>query len=312
MSARFRSFLSWAVGAALVAAALLRTSDARADTKSCVASHASAQREAKAGRLRLATQLFTACGADNECPEQLRTECAELLEKVRLTIPTVIFSVLDERGTDVSNVKVFSTDELITDGLDGRAIEMDPGKHRLRFLLPWGDVLSSDVLIREGEKNRLVEVRLEKGANAEAEAEALPETKPPSPPPPPENPPPPRAEPAGPPVAAWVATGVAATGLAVFGTFALLGQEHEDALDACAPSCSPSQANERDALQTDYLIADIGLGVAAASTVVASLLFLSHANSEEQARRASSSQVAVVGGPGGAALFYSRRFDWAD
>ena len=142
-------------------ASWLTCEHASADTQACVTSPASGQREAKAGRLKLASELFTACGSDSSCPEQLRAECTELLVKTRTATPSIIVSVLDERGQDVSTVKVFSTDELIADGLDGRALALDPGKHRLRFLLPSGEVLSSDVLIREGEKNRLIQVRIE-------------------------------------------------------------------------------------------------------------------------------------------------------
>jgi len=132
---------------------------AAADTKACVASHASAQRETKAGRLKEAAQLYTSCGSDSACPEQLRSECATLLEQVNHLVPSVIFSAIDGKGADVSNVKVYADDTLLTDGLDGRAIELDPGKYHLRFVLPDNSVLSSDVLIREGEKNRLIELR---------------------------------------------------------------------------------------------------------------------------------------------------------
>jgi hypothetical protein len=75
MQGRGRSVLGWFTVACALGAQLLAR-EAHADTKSCVASHASAQREAKAGRLKLASQLYTTCGSDNECPEQLRTECA--------------------------------------------------------------------------------------------------------------------------------------------------------------------------------------------------------------------------------------------
>lgn len=249
---------------ATTGALVMAPGPAWADTKSCVASHASAQREAKAGRLRLATQLYTTCGSDETCPEQLRTECAELLEKVRSEQPTVIFSVLDENGKDVSNVRVFSTDELITEGLDGRAIAMDPGKHRLRFLLPWGDVLSSDVLIREGEKNRLVQVKIEKAA----EPPPAPASKPPEPAP--QEP----AKQAGPPTVAWVMAGAAVVGAGVFTTFALIGKSKKSSLDDCSPACGPGARDDYDSLKRSYLIADVGLGVAVVSAAVAAGFFL--------------------------------------
>ena len=111
----------------LAAAFAMAPRTAAADAKSCIRAHSTGQRESKAGHLRLASQLFTSCGSDESCPDQLRKECAEFLETVKKTIPTVIFSVLDEDGQDVSGAKVYSSDELLVDGLDGRAFEIDPG-----------------------------------------------------------------------------------------------------------------------------------------------------------------------------------------
>jgi len=299
MQARGRLVLGWFTVACALGTQLFARA-AHADTKSCVASHASAQREAKAGRLKLASQLYTTCGSDNECPEQLRTECAELLDKVRATIPTVIFSVLDENGKDVSNVRVFSTDELITEGLNGLAIEMDPGKHRLRFLLPWGDVLSSDVLIREGEKNRLIQVKIEKPAAEPAAAKEPPKPQP-------EQAPPPVAR--KPPVAAWVMTGVAVAGAGAFTTFALLGNSQKQKIDACAPACDPTYKNTRNTLKTDYLLADISLGVAVVSTAVATYLFVSSSGHEQPVADAPRLKLQVGLSRAGGTLLLSRAFE---
>lgn len=289
--------LALAAGGALAVAPGL----ARADTKSCVASHASAQRETKAGRLRLASQLYTTCGSDETCPVQLRTECAELLEKVRAEQPTVIFSVLDENGKDVTNVRVFSTDELITEGLDGRSVAMDPGKHRLRFLLPWGDVLSSDVLIREGEKSRLVQVKIEKAA---APATAEPAATAPAPKP--VEAPPAPLEKAGPPVAAWLMTGVAVAGAGVFTTFALMGNSKKSSLDGCSPACSPSARNDYDSLKRSYLIADVGLGVGIASAAVAAGLFLVHRDPEPARAEQPRFRIGLSATTSGGAFVLSR------
>jgi hypothetical protein len=250
-----------------------------------VTAHASGQREAKAGRLKLATELFTNCGSDSSCPEQLRGECTELLEKARTATPTVILAVLDEHGGDVSQVKVYSTDELIADGLDGRTVALDPGKHRLRFLLPWGEVLSSDVLIREGEKNRLIQVRVEpKAKPAEPAAAAQPAPVEPAAPP---------APPRTTPVAAWVATGAAVVGAGVFGTFAFLGSRSKADIDECAPSCPRSMEGTRDDLKRNYLIADIGLGAAVASGIAAVVLFATHGPRDERRAAAPSSSLSA-------------------
>src|SRR6185437_2334306 len=94
-------------GCAVAASAFLLASapgTAAADPKVCIHAHATGQRESKAGHLKLASQLFTSCGSDETCPDQLRKECADFLAEVTRTIPTVVFSALDENGKDLVNV----------------------------------------------------------------------------------------------------------------------------------------------------------------------------------------------------------------
>jgi hypothetical protein len=276
-----------------------------ADAKTCAASHASGQREVKAGRLRLASELFTTCGSDESCPDQIRTECTEFLESVRQTIPTVILSVVDDAGSDVSNVRVYSTDELLTEQLDGRAIELDPGKHRLRFVLPWGDVLSSDVLIREGEKNRLVEVRLPKKGGASSPDAAEPAAEPSAPSKP--------AETRSTPVAAYLATGLAVVGFGTFAGFAIAGNSEKNQLESCAPSCGDGDRNRYEDMKRSYVIADVGLGVGAVSTVVAAVLFVTSGQSSSErtqaARNGKPRAGLKLGAPrGGASIALAGQF----
>ena len=262
----------------------LAPATASADTKACIASHASAQRETKAGHPKQAAQLYTACGSDNACPEQLRSECAELLEQVNHSVPSVIFSAIDGKGSDVSTAKVYADEALLADGLDGRAIELEPGKYHFRFVLPDNSTLTNDVLIREGEKNRLIEVR--------APLEKKPE--PVAPPPlarqaPLEPAPLPVIEKST-PVGAWVATGVAVVGFGTFGTFALLGSSDKKKLDDCAPGCPDSAHGTRDSLKTKFLVADVGLGIGAASAVLAGVLFLTSGPSTSERHAQASNQ----------------------
>jgi hypothetical protein len=204
---------------------------------------------------------------------------------VEQTVPTVIFSVVDETNRDVAGVKVFSSEELLVDGLDGRAIQVDPGKHHLRFLLPTGEILNSDVLIREGEKNRLIEVKTKEDTETDAtttDRTPEPVAPPPPPPPPPPAPPPPvpAAPPAPPPdrsipVSFWVASGVALAGVGVGVTYSIFGKSEKNDLSDCAPYCRENMRGTYDNLKRDYLIADIGYGVGIVSAGVAAYLLLS-------------------------------------
>jgi uncharacterized membrane protein len=208
-------------------------------------------------------------------------------------MPTVIFVVTDEKNQDLSAVKVFSTDDLIVDGLDGRAIHIDPGKHRLRFLLPSGEVLSSDVLIREGEKNRLIQMRTaeptepaEPAQPAAAATKPVPVTAPPSPPASPAT----VVEERTIPLAFWIVSGLAVAGLGTGTTFAILGKSEKNTLSDCAPYCKESSRGTYDNLKRDYLIADIGFGVGVVSAGVATWLLVSsqYGNRERPTQSATS------------------------
>jgi len=236
---------------------------ARADVATCVQSHAEGQREAKAGRLKLAAELFASCRATEGCPDAIRAECADFHKDVEKSLPTLIFAVMDAHGADVTNVGVYSGDELLTEGLDGRPVALDPGKHHLRFVLAAGEELVKDVLVREGEKNRIVSVRLPEPVGPKPVVEASAPSS---------------AAASRPrlPAGFWISTGVGAAALASWGVFALLGHGHQSTLDDCSPNCAPDHRDDFDAMRRDYLIADISLGVAVVSAGVSTWLFLAN------------------------------------
>jgi hypothetical protein len=255
-----------------------RTADA--DAKACIRAHSSGQRASQAGHLRLAGQLFTTCGSDESCPDQLRKECAEFLETVKKTVPTVIFSVLDEAGQDVSGAKVFSGDDLLADGLDGRAVEVDPGRYHLRFVLPGGEILATDVVVREAEKDRLVQVKKEKAApivDAQAAAVAAPQRRSLGP-------------------APWIAAGLAVAGLGTGVTLGVLGSGKESDLDQCKPNCPNDMRSTYSSARGLLLGADIGFGVAVVATGVATWLFVAGLTHGDQTAPAQSSQASRAGG----------------
>jgi hypothetical protein len=277
------------LAASIVAAQLGSAATARADAKSCTNVHASAQREQKAGHLKAASEQFMACGSDESCPEAIRTDCMDRYASVEKLIPTVILSLVDERGNDVTSVQVYSNDQLLTSELDGRPIALEAGKYRFRFVLPSGQEVTSDVLIREGEKNRVVKAELPKSETevpaAEAdsgpelvEATVAPDTS--------------RSPGAG----FWIASGVAVAALGSFATFAILGRQKHESLADCSPECARSEQGDYDAMKRNYLIADISLGAAAVSAGVATVLFLTSGGKEAppSAAKASLPRLSVA------------------
>jgi hypothetical protein len=214
----------------------------------------------------------------------VRAECGELLLSVRAAIPTVVFSVLDADGKDVVGVKVFKGDELLSDNLDGRPFELDPGQYELRFVLRDGRELTSVVLVREGEKNRSIQVKIPPSAVPDkSKIEPSPVAPPPSPKPVSHHA----------PVAAWVATGGAVAGVAVFSVFGLLSAQKKSDLDACAPYCGSEKHQEYQDVKRNYLIADIGLAAGVVSAITAVTLFAIGDHHEEHAKSRAGSRVAL-------------------
>jgi hypothetical protein len=244
---------------------------AHADASTCVGLHTSGQREVKAGHPKLAAEQFMTCGSDETCPETVRTDCMTRYEAAQRLIPTVIFSVVDEQGSDVTGVQVHLGEEVLARELDGRAVALEPGRHSFRFALPWSEEVTHEVLLREGEQNRVVTLKVKRPGGAAAAAGSVPSadasgTLAPGVP---------EEKSSSLSPAFWVASGVGVVALGSFATFGLLGRnKHQDLAD-CSPSCAASRRSEYDDAKRNYLIADISLGVAAVSLGVATYLLIS-------------------------------------
>jgi hypothetical protein len=270
---------------------------ANADVAACVQAHASGQREAKAGRLKAASELFAACVSQDGCPDAIRAECAEFRKNTQRDLPTLIFAAIDAQGGDLIEVRVSADEQLLTEKLDGRPIAIDPGQHHFKFELASGEVLESDVLVREGERNRIVSMRAKPAPKAVDEAPAKSNEV--------------AADQHRLPPGFWVASGVGAAALVSFGAFALAGNSKQSTLNECAPNCPPSQHSDYDAMKRDYLIADISLGVAVASAGVATWLFFSSKPSKAEHGASAFRNVSVtplVSTRGAGLLFNAKAF----
>ena len=241
---------AWAV--ALAAAALLGTPrQAAADPQACIAANERGNELRWKSKLLAARAELLACSAD-DCPQVVREECAQLVRRVEAETPTLIFTVTDAHGRDATGAGVTVDGLPIAGAIVGSPRAFDPGTYHLRVEAPQLGARELEVVVRAGEKNRVVRVALD--------------APPPAPAPPPLPPP---ADSGGRPVppAVWVLGGVSLVGLGGFTVFALRGKDTE----GCAPGCTRDQV---DSLRRDYLIGDISLGVAAVSLGVAAVLFL--------------------------------------
>jgi hypothetical protein len=174
--------------------------------------------------------------------------------------------------------------------LDGRPIVVDPGLHTVTFERAGSPTLEQKVIVREGEKNRLVSVDW---APAPAPVAAPI--------------PPPVATERPVPVSVYAVLGVAALGFVDFGVAGTLGLVKKQDLErspACAPFCP---ANDVHYVKTMYAVADVGLAVGVAGVIASGILFLTRPERPVAARSALQGPL-VEPLPGGAGVGWAGAF----
>lgn len=176
----------------------------------------------------------------------IRADCTKWLGELDATIPTVIIRAVDSAGKDLVDVKVTIDGAPLVTKLDGRGVAVDPGVHAMRYEAPGHEPLSESIVVRETEKNRLVNVTLK-------DIVQKPVVVAPPPPPP--------SQTTKIPPLAFVLGGA---GLAVIGggvVFWVLGSgERGDLRDGCAKTASCKQ-DDVDAARTKMIVGDVLVGV---------------------------------------------------
>jgi hypothetical protein len=205
------------------------------DKEACITASNRGQDQRAIGKLTEARAEFISCASES-CPTVVRTYCAKWLEEVQASIPTIVLAAKNERGRDVVEAEVWTDGVRLARSIDGNAVPIDPGPHRLRFERPGGGAVELDVIVRAGEKNRTVAVVF--------------------------HPPTERAEPpsrAGVPVASYILGVIGAVGLGSFAFFGLTGASQLRSLrDGCAPYCAHDDVVD---VRTKFLVGDVSLGV---------------------------------------------------
>jgi hypothetical protein len=148
-----RRLIAGGLAAVMTAAAL----PAAADVQACIAASEKGQRARSAGKLREARDHFTVCGAET-CPALVRNDCAHWNAEVAAILPSVVFGARDKQGRDLFDVTVSMDGEVLLEKLDGRSVAVDPGKHTFRFETAGAEPITEVVLIKEGERARVVNV----------------------------------------------------------------------------------------------------------------------------------------------------------
>jgi hypothetical protein len=207
------------------------------------------------GKLREARDTFLECVKD-KCPPLVRKDCGQFLVDLETAMPTIVVAAREPSGADLTDVRVIIDGEVLTTRLEGKALPMDPGVHKFRFEAKGRVTVDQTIVVREGERNRVISVTLAPEADT---------TVPPKPTP---------IEP-GPPVAAWIATGISVVGFGTFAAFGLSARaEFNDLEKRCGSRCAEKDV---DRVRARALVADIGLAVGVLGAGAATYFFIDHA-----------------------------------
>jgi hypothetical protein len=219
----------------------------------CARAAEDGQRLRAAGQLREALSRFTVC-AQERCPGLIRTDCSAWRVEVDAALPSIVVRATagEAPGRELLDVEIEVDGEVATRRLDGRALPLDPGEHRFVFRAPGRARVERSVLIRVGEKHRLLEVALPPEGSPLATPPARVDVASAAPAAAAPRPPRPRAGPG-----VWALAGVGAVGLAGFAYFGLTGYADVRSMrTGCKPGCPPADV---DAARTKLLVADLSL-----------------------------------------------------
>ncbi len=121
----------------------------------CLEAHGRGQVEREKGQLSRARHTFTTC-AQSACPSIVQADCSKMSEELARVIPSVTFVARDASGADLPATSVFVDDALVASRLDeGKAYELDPGKHVVRFVGENAET-TLRVVLNQGEKGRVL------------------------------------------------------------------------------------------------------------------------------------------------------------
>jgi hypothetical protein len=202
---------------------------------------------------------------------------------VQASLPTVVFSAVDAAGKDLVAVKVSADGQVVQDKLDGQAVTLNPGVHQMKYESEGSPPLEDRVVVRAGEKNRLVKVTFGGGAPT------VPTNVAPPPAPGGEQLP---TTGGGVPTSAIILGAVGVVALGSFTFFGIKGKsDASDLRSKCAPNCAQSDV---DAVKSKLLIADISLGVGVVA--IAAAVYLTVTNKQPAT---SSAHFDVKPTPGG-------------
>jgi hypothetical protein len=275
------------------AAAASAASVARADDKQqCLQASDQGQSLRDDGKYRRAREAFTTCSRP-VCPTIVQRDCVKWLADLEATTPSVVVNAKDDKGNDLTAVKVTVDGAPLASSLDGRPVQVDPGEHTFHYETAGFPPVEDRVVIHAGEKSRVLTVQFgtpaAPGGGAPSSAAASPETPKPS---------------NGSDPSAWVFAGIAVVAFGTEAYFGFSGLSDRSNLENTCGKTQTCNPNDVDSIRTKFTVADIALAVGIVSAGLSAYFFLTHRSSDAP----QSAHVDFAPLPGGGAATLGGRF----
>jgi hypothetical protein len=244
--------LTLVAGLASLATLLTSSKGSASPADDCLQDNLAGQKAHRTGGLLEARRRLSSC-TSSACPRVLRSDCQGELDRVNQDMPSIVVSAFDG-AAEITAVRLSVDGTATADHLDGLAMDLDPGEHRVEVTASDGRSAADSVVLHVGEKARNVALHL---PEAHPVAPVLP-------------PPVPSETGRGIPAGTWIAGALAVVAGGSFAYFGLTGRGQENKLDQCAPNCNRPDV---DTMRHEYLAADISLGVSVLALGAAAIFY---------------------------------------
>jgi hypothetical protein len=248
-----------------------RVASAEDETGECLTASEAGQRLRDDRKFVEAREQLTKCARD-VCPHVVRKDCLRWIEELRDSQSSIVLGARDG-GRDRLDVRAMLDGKVVAEVLDGKSILVNPGPHRLRFERQHGSPVEIDVVVREGEKNRVVAVDFPREAAPLAREEAAPPSGM-----------------SGRQTAGIVAGSVGILAIGIGAYFGVLAIHHRTESDRACPNgnCTAEGVSFNDSAISAAWGADIAIGLGIVGVAVGTYLLLTSSPARAGAGHASS------------------------
>jgi hypothetical protein len=119
----------------------------------CIEANTKAQDLRRDRKFAAAREQLRKC-ADASCPGMVRDDCTKRLDELERLQPTVVLTVRDATGNDITAAKVTVDGAPLAERLDGSELAVDPGEHTFVFEVAGRAPLTKKIVLALGEKAR--------------------------------------------------------------------------------------------------------------------------------------------------------------